>query len=277
MASSKNSKQKKQGTQRNAFNFLVSHLRSQDTFTMQEFRKAAGWSEEAFRTYMSKQYKAFVEHVGNGQYQVRETFRPFVTWPKFQQHVTQVKRVVTDYTPKMLDTVVIYEFYMPLANEGHLRTTLDSMFFSDTILARLKTIGIQQLSTFFGPPNGESDTSYFQRVLDFIDQKFGGYSIFHVNGRFRAGKLSSQDEVAKLNKQGHRYLIDETTAVTRFIFPCGDTETADKVRFLFKELFVRSIIQLINGEDEIWMIESGMRTRAHIWKVNEDDEATLFE
>ena len=277
MANSKNTKQKKQEPQRKAFNFLVSYLRSQDTFTMEDFKKATGWDGKTFDTYLSKQYKAFVEHVGNGKYQVRETFRPYVTWPKFQQHVTQVKRVVTDYAPRVLDTVVIYEFYMPLANEGHLRTTLDSLFFSDTILARLKTIGTQQLSTFFGSLNGESESSYFQRVLDFIDQKFGGYSIFHVNGRFRAGKLASQDEVAELNKQGHRYLIDETTAVTGFIFPCGDTETADKVRFLFRELFVRSIIQLINGEDEIWMIESGMRTRAHIWKVNEDDEATLFE
>ncbi|HEX8457643.1 MAG TPA: hypothetical protein VF656_10120 [Pyrinomonadaceae bacterium] len=277
MANSKSSKQKKQETQRKAFNFLVSHLRSQETFTLEEFRKDSGWDVETFRTYRSKQFKAFIEEVGNGQYQVRETFRPYVTWPKFQQHVTQVKRVVTNYTPLMLDNVVIYEFYMPLANEGHLRTTLDSLFFRDTIIARLKTIGIQQLTAFFGEQNGESDDYYFQRILKFIEQKFAGYSIFHVNGRFRAGKLATQDEVAEIHKQGQRYLIDETTAVTRFIFPCGDSDTAERVRFLFRELFVRSIIQLINGEDEIWMIESGMRTRAHIWKVNEDDEGTLFE
>ena len=29
-------------------------------------------------------------------------------------------------------------------------------------------------------------------------------------------------EVADLQKHGDRYLIDETTAVVRFIFPCGE-------------------------------------------------------
>jgi hypothetical protein len=277
VANSKNTKQKKQEPQRKAYNFLVSYLRSQETFSMDDFKRATGWDGKTFDTYFSKQYKAFFEPIGNGKYQVRETFRPYLSWQKFQQHVTQVKRVVTDYTPVMLDNVVIYEFYMPLANEGHLRTTLDSLFFRDTILARLKTIGTQPLSAFFGPQNGEADDFYFQRVLNFIEQKFVGYSIFHVSGRFRAGRLATQDEVAEIHKEGQRYLIDETTAVTRFIFPCGDSDTAEKVRFLFRELFVRSIIQLINGEDEIWMIESGMRTRAHIWKVDDDDEATLFE
>src|SRR5205085_11917615 len=99
---------------------------------MEDFRRATGWDGETFRTYLSKQYKAFVEHVGNDQYHVRETFRPYTTWPKFQQHVTQVKRVITDYSPAVFDNVLIYEFYMPLTNEAHLRTTLDSLFFRDT-------------------------------------------------------------------------------------------------------------------------------------------------
>ena len=38
------------------------------------------------------------------------------------------------------------------------------------------------------------------------------------------------------------YLIDETTAVTQFVFPCAEDET-EKVRFLFKELFVETITQ----------------------------------
>lgn len=278
--STKDIKQKKREPQQKAFAFLVSRLRSHATFTKEDFKKATGWEGKTFETYWSKQFKPFVEALGDGKFNVRDTFRPYMTWPKFQQHVTQVRQVFTNYSPIIYDNVLIFEFYMPLTNEGHLRTTLDSLFFSDAILARLKTIGTQQLSTVFPRNNGESEDTYFQGILDFIEETFVGYSIFHVNGRFRAEKLSTQDEVAEIHKEGRRYLVDETTAVTRFIFPCENSQAAAKVRFLFERLFVRSIIQLINGEDEIWMIESGMANRAHIWRVANDDddaEASLFE
>jgi hypothetical protein len=93
-----------------------------------------------------------------------------------------------------------------------------------------------------------------------------GYSIYHVDGRFRADKLSTQQEAVELLKMGQRYLVDETTAVTRFIFPCKDDEEAERVRFLFKELFITAITQLISGEDEIWVVESGIHNRVHVWK-----------
>jgi hypothetical protein len=191
--------------------------------------------------------------------------------------VSQTRRVVTNYSPIAFDNVLIYEFYLPLTNEGHLRTTLDSLFFADTILARLKTVGIDSLRAQFALRDGETQEAYFERILTFIEETFVGYSIFHVSGRFRVDKLSSQDEVAEIQKQGRRYLIDETTAVARFIFPCKDNNEADRIRYLFEALFVRSIIQLVNGEDEIWMVESGLRNRVHIWKVEEDDESSLFE
>ena len=98
----------------------------------------------------------------------------------------------------------------------------------------------------------------------FVEGKFGGYSIYHVDGRFRAAKLSTQDEAADINKTS-RYLIDETTAVTRFIFPCKQGEP-DKVRFLFKELFINAITDQVSGEDEIWVVESGIRNQVNIWK-----------
>src|SRR5438067_7918616 len=54
------------------------------------------------------------------------------------------------------------------------------------------------------------------------------------------------------------------------------TERADElkqIRYLFQALFVRSIIQLVNGEEQIWMLESGPRNRVHIWSaLGEDDE-----
>ena len=101
-------------------------------------------------------------------------------------------------------------------------------------------------------------------------------------------------KAAQIAESGDRYLIDETTAIVRFIFPCGDpvarqpgssdsladldepapnsSDTssegeANKIRWFFNALFVQSIIQVVNGEAEIWMVESGLRNRLHIWKV----------
>src|SRR5262249_55647396 len=132
-------------------------------------------------TYWPKHYKPFLEPVGGGRYHVRETFRPYMSWQRFRQHVSQTRRVVTNYSPKAFDNVLIYEFYLPLTNEAHLRTTLDSLFFSDTILARLKTIDIDSLRAKFTLKDGESRETYLRRILVFIEETFVGYSIFHVN------------------------------------------------------------------------------------------------
>ncbi len=77
-----------------------------------------------------------------------------------------------------------------------------------------------------------------------------------------------QDATA-LQERAGRYLIDETTAITRFIFPCHDQEEAETVRWFFFELFVKSVIE-VSGEAEVWMIESGLQTRLHIWNVKQE-------
>ena len=271
MANSKPSK--KLDSQLRAFKFLTAHLQSQETFTKEEFKKETGWLvESTFNTYWRKQFRSFVEPIGNGRYHVRETFRPYMTWPKFRQHVTQVRQVVTDYSPLVFQNVLIYEFYLPLTNEEHLRTTLDSLFYKDTIIARLKTIGLKKLWVYLPLQNGESESDYLDRIVGLIEQRFVGYSITHVNGRFRAEKLLDRDQVARIQKEGRRYLIDETTAVAKFIFPCKDKLEADQTHYLFEALFIRSIIQLVNGEDEIWMVESGLQNRVHVWRMEDTDE-----
>ena len=156
---------------------------------------------------------------------------------------------------------------MPLTNEAHLRITLDALFFKDTILVRLKTIGRERLRQQIPLEQNESDSAYFGRILDWIDRHFIGYSISHVDGRFRSERLQTQDEVSSIQKQGRRHLVDETTAVTRFIFPYRDNNELETIRVLFDQLFVRSIIQLVNGEDQIWMLESGPQSRVHIWEA----------
>lgn len=258
--------------QRFAHKFLSEHLQSQDPFTLTDFQKATGWTDKSFKTYLSKQFKPFLEYLSGEECRVSEAFRPFVIWRKFRQHVTQVRHVVTYYSPSKFDNVLIYEFFMPLTHENALRTTLDSLFYKDTILARLKTLGVDKIQKYFPGEGDENEDQYFQNLCNWIEQKFQGYSISHVDGRFRAERLSTQDEAAQIQKEGRRYLIDETTAVTRFIFPCEDQTEVEQVRFLFHNLFVRSIIQLINGEDEIWMVESGLKNCVHLWRASDAEK-----
>ncbi len=270
----------KYDTQRAAHAFLLEHLQSQEPFTIAEFVAATGWDKPGtFTTYLRKQYKGLIENVEGGpfkvsnlgRYRVTESFRKLVTWRKFKQHVTQVRRVVTNYEPTSSE-VLIYDFLMPLTNEAYLRTTLDALFFKDTILARLKTLASSDLERYFTRAVSQSDEHFLESILKFIEDHFVGYSITHVDGRFRSGRVLTQDEVAEFQKKGQRYLIDETTAVTRFIFPYHTSDELARVRYLFQALFVRSIIQLVNGEEQIWMLESGPQSRVHIWQALDDDD-----
>ncbi len=255
--------------QRKVFEFLTEHLDSQEPFTKDDLERITTWQGKTFQTYWSKQYEQFFIPAPNGKYRVSESFRPFTDWDKFQQHVTQVRRVASDYKRLTYENVLIFEFFMPLTNEAHLKNTLDTLFYKDTILAKLKAQDQKELSTHFPSNPNEDNESYLKRLCDWIAPRFVGYSISHVNGRFRAEQLCTREEVASPSFR-KRYLIDETTAVTRFIFPCQDKNDAAQIRWFFETLFVKSVIQVVNGEDEIWMIESGLQNRVYIWRVEPD-------
>lgn len=277
--------------QRAVFQFLLEHYRSQALFTKNDLEHKTNWQGTSFPTYWSKQYKTLVIPVDKNQYRVSESFRPFSTWDSFRNLVTQVRRASSEYTSLTYNDLIIYEFFMPLTNEGHLRTALDALFYKNTIMSRLKTLDKKKLHKLIPKEQNEPDSDYMERVCEWVSDRFGGYSISHVSGRFRAAPLATMKDAATIQQDGSRYLIDETTAVVRFIFPCGvpikrspplssrhfedeEVENADKepqdakaIRWLFGALFVQSIIQVVNGEDEIWMVESGRRNRLHIWRV----------
>ena len=252
-------------TQRAVHKFFMERLQDLKAFTKKDLQEVTGWQDKALETYWSKQYKGLVDEVGNGQYRMRERFRVLAPWKKFQAFVTQVRTLPPTYAPTVYDQVVAYEFYLPLAHEAALRVTLDSLFFKDALLPRLERIGLLTLKQRFGEGLVQSDEKLLESVLSFIDKKFGGYSIYHVDGRFRGAGLCTQDEAASIQKSGLRYLVDETTAVVRFIFPVKDGEP-DQVRFLFEQLFLSAITEQVSGEDEIWVAESGIRNRVSIWK-----------
>jgi hypothetical protein len=154
-----------------------------------------------------------------------------MTWKTFQRHVSQNRLVAGDYVKHEFEYPVIFEFFMPLTNETALRTTLDALFFRENIEAKLRAIGVEELEEHLPRTEGEGKGAYLERVGGWVGDHFGGYSIYHVDGRFRAWKLATREEVVEREKDGYRYLVDETTAVTRFIFPCGEVEEAEQVRY----------------------------------------------
>ena len=88
-------------------------------------------------------------------------------------------------------------------------STLDSLFYKDAILPRLKRIGIERMKRYLEWKTTDDENSYLERVCSFVEEKFSGYSIYHVDGRFRTARLSTQEQAAEINKAG-RYLVDET-------------------------------------------------------------------
>jgi len=227
---------------------------------------------------LRKQYRGLIENIEGGplisetgRYRVTESFRDLVEWRNFRQHVTQVRVVLKEHD-RIRSKVLIYEFLMPLTHETELRTTLDNLFYEDTLLRKLRAIPEEDLESRFPRSSDLTDQSYLNQILDFVGTHFVGYSISHVDGRFRAVGILPYDKVAALLKTERRYLIDETTAVTRFIFPYNTDTEFDQVRFLFHELFVKSMILLAKGEQQVWMLESGPEQRVHIWQAESDEE-----
>lgn len=259
--------------QRKAFEFLKEKFESQELFTTAEFQKHTGFdNDNTFRTYMSKHFKGLLLPAGKDAYRVSAVFRQFSTWSKFvDKVVSQNRNFGRKYENEILDAVIIFEFYMPLRNEEYLRQTLDSLFYSDSITFRLNLLTPIELEGYFKREEAEAQAAYLKRVTKEISGMFGGYSIQHVNGRFRAGQLMSRAEA----RSAERYLVDETTAVVRFILPCRPSvdqtvdQAAELIRWVFTELFVKTILEVVNAEDEIWLLESGMRHRLHIWRAQD--------
>lgn len=270
--------------QRAAFDFLRDKFRTQEAFTKGDLQQKTKLAWKSITTYWSKQFEPFVRPVPpilkgvaqkDQKFRVTRAFLPFGTWTKFRRHVSQKRRLTFEYEHTKYDTVLLFDFFLPLTNETVLRMSLDSLFYKDTIHKQLLAIGIATLRMHFKGTEGADDNAFLQELTEWIGERFGGYSISHVSGRFKAradkGEPSAltMQEATMLQERAGRYLIDETTAITRFIFPCENREEAETIRWFFFELFVESVIE-VSGEAEVWMIESGLESRLHIWRVKEE-------
>lgn len=268
--------------QEQAYKFLRDKARSGEVFTKQDLGVFTGWSGQTPGTYLSKHYKAYlIRHSAfggkPGQYKVLPEFKR-VSWNEFQELVTQVRYPFASYRRANYRSVVIYEFLMPLTREDKLRRALDELFYRDTLERRLDEIGLDVLNGIISREASEEAEAYKSRVIDFIDSRIGGFSISHVSGRFRVDSILSRAETAERLAADQPYLIDETTAVVRFIVPCQSTKTVcgidwnfyeqndnpgmdldnevRQIRGIFFEVFVEALVPTIRGEKLIWLLET---------------------
>jgi len=279
----------KHDSPRKGYAFFREHAKKGNLFTLDELIDASGWSKQSINTYRSKQWKDLLESDGSKLRVRREFLR--LSEHEFLDHITQKRPLFAKYKRTAHPALLIFEFLLPLTRESQLRAALDELFFADTIKQRLLEIGLENIERLLPREPNDDDDAYLERAVAFAN-RFYGYSVSHVSGRFRAATdLMTRQAAAAHVADGGRYLIDETTAVVRFVLPLQtashtfsdslffptDLDPPEKIdeaalkaeahvlRTMFFLLFAEAIVRTIKGEDEIWLIERGVRERLYVW------------
>ena len=267
----------------NAFDFLLEHAKSAKPFKLEDLVKASNWTAGTANIYLSKKFSDLVEKRNDAYHVSPEILR--VRYEDFKDLYRQKQRLFTDYVRRTPQKVLVYEFFMPLSREDRLREALDNLFYKDTIEQRIKEIGIANIRDALHFPKSSTDVDVVEFVVDFMDNTIGGYSLHLVSGRFRAGALTTRREVVARPFSQGPYLVDETTAVVRFILPVSEDqdppsqlnlfepakdtpssdELAEQMRWLFLNFFAEAVTRVVKKEDEIWLLESGMRSALYRW------------
>ena len=264
---------------RRSYEYFLDKYQKNEGFTRNELFNSLDWGKSTFDTYFTKMFRNFSIKIED-KYYLTEKFRKYSIWKSYRKFFSQTKGKKQKYKVENYKNVIIYEFFMPLTNEGALKSALDALFYKDTLIRRFSLIPISEIEAKFQRKTNEEDNEYYDRIYEWISEKFVGFSISHCKGRFRIGGLKTFKEVAIIQEQAGRYIEDETTAIVKFIFPCGEQneeqnttstftqQEEELIRYFFEKVFVETILEVMIAEDEIWMLESGMRTKLHIWKTD---------
>lgn len=269
---------------KDSFNFLRAKAESGETFTLDELVAASGWTVLNTTTNISKRIGEFVVPVGAECYRAKAVIlrvRPH----EYESLFTQKNLLFGNYRRLLFPHVITYDFFLPLSREARLREGLDNLFYVEAIEQRLREIPVSSIEMGFPRLPDESDEKLRDRVRAQVGVVFVGYSISHVNGRFRDGKLLSRTEAAKRVRDKGPYLVDETTAVVRFIMRCGSSQCewsvddapltpneanleqeAAQIEWIFFNIFAEAVVKQVNYEDEIWLLEGGLRNRLIVWE-----------
>ena len=276
-----------------AFDFLRERARTARSFTRQELESHSGWKPNSVTTYLGKNLRDFIVDRDVDRLGVLPDFMR-LTREQFLELMTQKRHVFTAYERERHEEVIMFEFLLPLTRETQLRRSLDELFYRDTVERRLREIGLPQIERIVPRSTGDNDAEFVARLCDLVAAKFGGYSISFVNGRFRKGEtLLTRTEAGKRFAEDVPYLIDETTAIVRFIVPCrtaftayrddvdsieealgvvkstDDKAIADELRetrSLFFHIFVEAVVRTVPDEDLIWVTEVGARRRVYSYQ-----------
>ena len=270
-------------TTEKTFNFLIQHAQSGKTFSAQDFSAQNDLDATEAATLLNERLQELVECGGDNYRAKPEILR--VRRDDFKELFEEKKRLFSNYLLEVSPSILIYEFFMPLSREDRLREALDNLFYRDTIEQRIHEIGIEKIQHGLKLPANTEATAIRKIVFDFIQSTIGGYSIYLVNGRYRADLLASRAEVLQRPIGSGSYIVDETTAIVRFILPV-ETEAAqfvhgkllepaapsqhakdraEQIRWLFLNFFAEALIRVVPKEDEIWLLESGMRSAFYRW------------
>ena len=210
-----------QDSARKAYRFFLERAFSQESFTYDELSNATGWSARTAKDYIGKQWRDVVIRQGTGKKTKLRVTREFrrVSEKRFLSHASQTRDLFVKYDRSRFDKLLQFEFLLPLTHEGQLRKALDDLFYEESILQRLSEIESARLRQWVEPTSEESHDVYLKRVCGIVSDKFRGYSISHVSGRYLADRLTTRTEAARMLANEQRYIIDETTAAVRFIVP----------------------------------------------------------
>ena len=143
----------------------------------------------------------------------------------FRDLFRQSRRLFARYELRRTPDVLVFEFFMPLTRETRLREALDNLFYLEPLKHRIQEIGHQSIRQRLGLSDSCTDDEVEHAVIKLIADTIGGYSVYHIGGRFRTGSLATRKEATERPFADGPYLIDETTAVVRFILPV-DTQGA---------------------------------------------------
>jgi len=266
-----------------AFDFLIEHAQERTPFSVEQLAAETGWTVTETEENISIRLSDLVYEEGEKYFTKPEILR--VRLDDFQELLHQKKRLFTDYVLEVSSSILIYEFFMPLSREDRLREALDNLFYRDTIEQRIQEITVSRIRDGLKLSSDYSEDKIRQLVFDFMESTIGGYSITMVSGRYRADALASRAEVVTRPFAFGPYIVDETTAIVRFILPVetdagkfeygkilepaatavGTKKRAELMRWLFLNFFAEALIRVVRKEDEIWLLESGLRSAFYRW------------
>ncbi len=270
--------------QKKAYAFLSNHAQSQKSFSLDEMCASTEWKPNTAETYLKKQVRSVITKV-NDKYNVAPHF-VYLSESDFIERTSQKEKILPTYQRVSYDSILMYEFLMPLTREDLLKLSLDRLFYRDSLEEQLKLLDESNFHRVIPREETENDLQYIKKIAQMISKYFGGYSILHANGRFRADSLCTQQQAV-----GKRYIIDETTAIVRFIIPLTTSSKRHGIKFdaspvaptssnstdrelelvrtLFFSLFAEVVVHSIQGEDQIWLVETlAGRQKLYTWEVS---------